>query len=92
MNPGCGEARDRGNRPRAGAAVVPVFHWGAEQILPRDTRRFRWARLRVRFGPALRFSEDGRGDRDALDGFSHQLMLAIAALQPARMSPDCVVR
>ena len=68
---------------RSGAAVVPVFHWGAEQILPRGTRRVRRGRLRVRFGPPITFSAGGRPDREAVEDFCRELMQAIAALRPA---------
>ncbi len=77
---------------RSGAAVVPVFHWGAERILPRGTRRIRRAPLWVRFGPPLRFSADARGDREAVEAFSGQLMMAIAALRPTDEQPIRVFR
>jgi 1-acyl-sn-glycerol-3-phosphate acyltransferase len=67
---------------RSEAAVVPVFHWGTERILPRGSRRIGYARLCVRFGPALRFSGDARGDRKAVEAFGCRLMEAIAALRP----------
>ena len=67
---------------RSGAAVVPVFHWGAEQALPRGSRRVRRVPLRVRFGPPLTFPAGGRADREAVEDFCRQLMEAIAALRP----------
>jgi len=68
---------------RSQAAVVPVFHWGAEQALPRDGRRMRRAPLRVRFGPPLAFPTGGHADREAVKVFCGKLMEAIAALRPA---------
>lgn len=67
---------------RSGAPVVPVFHWGAERVLPRGTRRARRAPLHVRFGPPIRFAADGRPDREALEAFGRTVMQAIAALRP----------
>lgn len=77
---------------RSLAPVVPVFHWGAEQILPRGSRGGRWAPLRVRFGPPLRFAGDGRADRQAVEAFGRQLMDAIAALRPSTEQPIPVSR
>ena len=68
---------------RSQAAVVPVFHWGAEQVLPRDGRRMRRAPLRVRFGRPLAFPTGGHADREAVEVFCGKLMEAIAALRPA---------
>ena len=68
---------------RSGAPVVPVFHWGAERILPRGSRCPRRAPLRVRFGPPLRFHGDVRADREAVEAFSRHLMGAIASLRSA---------
>lgn len=67
---------------RSGARVVPVFHWGTEQALPRGSRRVRRVPLRVRFGPPLTFPAGGRPDREAVGDFCRQLMEAIAALRP----------
>jgi 1-acyl-sn-glycerol-3-phosphate acyltransferase len=67
---------------RSGAPVVPVFHWGAEAIWPRGSRRIRRAHLRVRFGPPLRFAGDHRVGREAVEAFGRQVMDAIAALRP----------
>jgi 1-acyl-sn-glycerol-3-phosphate acyltransferase len=77
---------------RSGVPVVPVFHWGAEQVLPRGSRRVRWAPLRVRFGPPLRFAGDARADREAVEAFGRQLMEAIAALRPSTEKPIPVSR
>jgi 1-acyl-sn-glycerol-3-phosphate acyltransferase len=69
---------------RSGAPVVPVFHWGTEQVLPRGSRRIRRAPLRVRFGPPVHFMADGRVDREALEAFGRELMERIMALRPGR--------
>ncbi len=76
----------------SGAVVVPVFHWGAEQVLARGSRRVRRAPLRVRFGPPLTFPAGGRPDREAIEGFCRELMEAIAALRPAAEQPSLVSR
>lgn len=77
---------------RSGAPVVPVFHWGAEQILPRGARRIRRVPLGVRFGPPLRFSGGERADRQAVEAFGRQLMQAIAALRSSVEQPIPVSR
>lgn len=75
---------------RSGAPVVPVFHWGAEQVLPRGSRRVRRVPLRVRFGPPLTFPAGGRPDRQAIEGFGRELMETIAALRPPAGQPTLV--
>jgi len=75
---------------RSGAPVVPVFHWGAEQVLPRGGRRMRRGPLRVRFGPPLTFSAGDRHDREAVEAFCRELMEAIAALRPPAEQPMTV--
>lgn len=77
---------------RSGVPVVPVFHWGAEQVLPRGGRRLRRVPLRVRFGPPLRFAGGARADREAVETFGRQLMEAIAALRPSTEQPIPVSR
>lgn len=72
---------------RSGAPVVPVFHWGAERILPRGGGRRRHAPLGVRFGPPLSFPAGGRPDREAMEAFGRDLMEAIAALRPPAEPP-----
>jgi 1-acyl-sn-glycerol-3-phosphate acyltransferase len=68
---------------RSGAPVVPVFHWGAERILPRGGGALRRTPLHVRLGPPLWFSEGSPNSREALQGFAGRLMEAVAALRPA---------
>ena len=77
---------------RSGAAVVPVFHWGAERVLPRGSRRVRRVPLRVRFGPPLTFPAGGRPDRETVEAFCRELMQAIAALRPPAEQPILVSR
>lgn len=67
---------------RSGAPVVPVFHWGAEEILPRGGGRPGYAPLRVRFGPPLTFPAGDRAEAGAIEDFCRKLMEAIAALRP----------
>ena len=67
---------------RSRATVVPVFHWGAERVLPREGRRMWRVPLRVRFGPPLAFPPGGHADREAAEAFCRKLMEAIAALRP----------
>jgi len=73
---------------RSGAAVVPVFHWGAEQALPRGGHWVRRAPLRVRFGAPLSFRGGDRSDREAVEAFGREIMEAIAALRPAEEKPN----
>jgi 1-acyl-sn-glycerol-3-phosphate acyltransferase len=77
---------------RSGAAVVPVFHWGAERVLPRGCRRVRRVPLRVRFGPPLVFPTSGHPDREAVEAFCQKLMVAIAALRPPAEHPSLISR
>jgi 1-acyl-sn-glycerol-3-phosphate acyltransferase len=77
---------------RSKAVVVPVFHWGAERVLPRHSRRVRRAPLRVRFGPPLVFPTGGQVDREAVELFSRKLMEAIAALRPPAEQRSLVSR
>ncbi len=76
---------------RSGVPVVPVYHWGTEQILPRGSRWPRRAPLRVRFGAPLRFV-GGRSDCEAAEAFGRQLMDAIAALHPTMEQPVSLSR
>ncbi len=68
---------------RSGAAVVPVFHGGAETVLPRGARGIRRAPLWVRFGPALRFVPGGEPGHDALERFGRELLEALSVLRAA---------
>ncbi|HSB72227.1 MAG TPA: lysophospholipid acyltransferase family protein [Candidatus Methylomirabilis sp.] len=76
---------------RAGAPVVPVFHWGTDQALPRTRQRIRRVPLAVRFGPPLRFAGDVEDGRNAVESFGGQIMDAIAALRESGRPPiiDC---
>jgi len=72
---------------RSGAPVVPVFHAGAEQILPRGGWRIQRVPVRVRFGPPLRVVQAGRADRESVERFCRELMEAIGALRPSGERP-----
>jgi len=77
---------------RSGATVIPVFHWGAERVLPRGSHRLHRAPVRVRFGPALKFPTGGHPDREAVEAFCRELMEAIAALRPPAETPNLTSR
>ena len=68
----------------SGAPVVPAFIDGARDSLPVGGGFPRPARVRVRFGPPLRFERQARrNNRDAVSEFSRALLDAIARLEPA---------
>jgi len=66
---------------RSGAPVVPVFHKGTEEILPRGARRPRRMPVWVRFGPPLRLDVTGEPSREDLEAFGRRLLEALAALR-----------
>jgi 1-acyl-sn-glycerol-3-phosphate acyltransferase len=68
----------------SGAPVVPAFIEGARDSMPIGARFPKPARIRVRFGPALRFPA-GRGgrNRDLLADFAQRMEDAIRHLEPA---------
>lgn len=72
---------------RTGVPTVPVFHSGAERILPRGARWPRRGRLQVWFGWPLRFVAEGGGEREAIRRFSEQVMGEIARLREAALPP-----
>lgn len=66
----------------SGAPVVPVLVRGSGRAWPRGRRFPRPAKVRVAFGPALRFPRPGGGARkDYYDSVSRDMMAAIAQLQ-----------
>jgi cytidylate kinase len=66
----------------SGAAVVPVFVRGTGRAWPRGQRLPRPAKVRVTFGPPLRFERPVGGDKkEYYDSVSRDMMAAIAQLQ-----------
>jgi cytidylate kinase len=66
----------------SGAPVVPVLVRGSGRAWPRGRRFPRPAKVRVAFGPPLRFPRPGGGARkDYYDSVSRDMMAAIAQLQ-----------
>ena len=69
---------------RTGVPVVPVYHQGTGEVLPRGAWRPRWAPLTVLFGPPLR-SSDQDGGPQGVEELSRRVMEAIAALREKGM-------
>jgi 1-acyl-sn-glycerol-3-phosphate acyltransferase len=68
----------------SGSPVVPAFIDGARATLPVGSIFPLPARVRVRFGPPLRFERrEGRDNRDTLAAFARAMLDAIARLEPA---------
>lgn len=68
----------------SGAPVVPAYIDGARDSLPVGGVFPRPARIRVRFGPPLRFERRTRqADRGSLEEFSLAMLDAIRRLEPA---------
>jgi 1-acyl-sn-glycerol-3-phosphate acyltransferase len=75
---------------RTGAWVVPAAVTGTERALPYGSPVPRCAKVRLRFGPALRFGEGkaGRTDRAELERAGEEIMSAIAALLDLEATRD----
>ena len=74
---------------RAGVPTIPVFHSGAEQMLPRNSRRLRRAQLRVTFGEPLELvAEEFETRREMYQQMGNQIMEAIADLRDNVFSSD----
>jgi cytidylate kinase len=66
----------------SGAPVVPVFVRGSGRAWPRGRRFPRPVKVRVAFGPPLRFPRPAGGDKkEYYDSVSRDMMAAIAQLQ-----------
>lgn len=65
------------------APVVPVYHRGAEKVLPKGAFLPRVHPLQVCFGRPLRFSADALKGEEGLVEFSRQVMEEIASLKAA---------
>lgn len=72
---------------RAGVPTIPVFHSGAEQMLPRSSRRLRRAKLMVTFGEPLELiAEAFETRREMYQQMGNQIMEAIADLRDSMFS------
>jgi 1-acyl-sn-glycerol-3-phosphate acyltransferase len=67
---------------RSGAPVIPLAVWGQERALG-EWRRLRRPAVHVRIGEPIRLPpEAARARSDELDGYTDQLMLALARMLP----------
>ena len=68
---------------RAGVPTIPVFHSGAEKMLPRGSNRLRRAKLSVKFGEPIDFSKIVESDvkREMYQQMGVRMMDAIAKLR-----------
>ena len=72
---------------RAGVPTIPVFHSGAEQMLPRNSRRLRRAKLTVTFGEPLELlTGEFETRREMYQQMGNQMMGAIADLRDSTLS------
>ena len=70
----------------SGAAVVPVYVSGSGRAWPRGHRLPRPAKVRVTFGPPLRFARaEGSGKKEKYEAASREMMAAIARLRDAEV-------
>ena len=67
---------------RADVPTLPVFHRGAERVLPRNSKRLRRAKLTVTFGAPLELITEGfETRREMYQQMGTQMMAAIADLR-----------
>ncbi len=67
---------------RAGVPTIPVFHSGAERVLPRNSKRLRRSKLRVIFGEPLELTPgEFETRREMYQHMGNQMMEAIADLR-----------
>ena len=67
---------------RAGVPTIPVFHSGAERVLPRNSKRLRRSKLRVIFGEPLELTAaEFETRREMYQHMGNQMMEAIADLR-----------
>ena len=72
---------------RAGVPTIPVFHRGAERVLPRNSKRLRRSKLTVTFGEPLELTTDGfETRREMYQQMGNQIMDAIADLRDKTLS------
>ena len=67
---------------RAGVPTLPVYHSGAERMLPRNSKRLRRAKLTVAFGEPLQLIvPESETKREMYQQMGNQMMEAIADLR-----------
>ena len=72
---------------RAGVPTIPVFHSGAERMLPRNSKRLRRSKLTVVFGAPLELTAEGfETKREMYQQMGNQIMEAIADLRESLFS------
>ncbi len=72
---------------RAGVPTIPVFHSGAERVLPRNSKRLRRAKLTVTFGEPLELTtKEFETRREMYQQMGNQIMEAIADLRDQTLS------
>jgi len=72
---------------RAGVPTIPVFHSGAERVLPRNSKRLRRSKLKVIFGEPLELtSGEFETRREMYQHMGNQMMEAIADLRDRMLS------
>lgn len=74
---------------RSGCPVVPMYHEGTADVLPRGGRLPRPAAVRVWIGPPIAFRQEAAERAELYEALSRQIMEAIAGLQ-ARAKPPRV--
>src|SRR5262245_29248054 len=68
----------------SGATVVPVYISGSGRAWPRGARFPRPAKVKVTFGPPMRFgASDGANRKESYEAASREMMAAIARLKDA---------
>ena len=72
---------------RSGVPTIPVFHSGAERVLPRNSKRLRRAKLTVAFGEPLELTvTESETKREMYQHMGNQMMEAIADLRDSVLS------
>ena len=78
---------------RAGVPTIPVFHSGAERMLPRSSKRLRRTKLSVTFGEPLDLiTGEFETKRERYQQMGNQIMEAIADLRDGTLSSSGSLR
>ena len=78
---------------RAGVPTIPVFHSGAERMLPRSSSRLRRTKLSVTFGEPLELiTGEFETKRERYQQMGNQIMEAIADLRDGTLSESGSLR